>query len=93
MRRTNYNKLDYHERSSESHAINCQFVLGLMQIGGGNAESEIMLNFLDLPHGSSFKSSTFSRIQLALRTEIKKILNESMIICRMDKIKSTFNNK
>ena len=68
----------FRKGSSESYALNCQLVLALMQIGCGNAESETMLNFLDLPHGSTFKKSTFSRIQSALRKETVLISDESM---------------
>ena len=93
VRRTKYDKLKYDKRSSESHAINCQFVLALMQIGGGNAESEILLNFLDLPHGSTFRRSTFSRIQTAIRTEIKNISDESMINSRNEEIKATIGER
>ena len=61
----------------------------MIQIGGGNAESEMLLNFLDLPHGSTFGRTTFSRIQSALRAEIKKISDESMITSRNEEIKAT----
>ena len=93
MRRTKYEKLLYDKRSSESHAINCQFVLSLMQIGGGNAESEILLNFLDLPHGSTIRRFTFSRIQTAIRAEIKNISDESMIKSRNKEIKATIGER
>ena len=68
----------FRKGSSESYALNCQLVLALMQVGCGNAESETIINFLDLPHGSTFKKSTFSRIQSALRKEIVFISDESM---------------
>ena len=43
-----YKKLDYDEKSSDSYAINCQHVVGLIQIvGSSNAESEMLLNFWD----------------------------------------------
>ena len=82
-RRTNYKELGFHQNASESYAINCQYVLGLMQMGAGNAESETLLNFLDLPHGSTFKKTTFGRIQTALRNEIKNISDQSMIDSKM----------
>ena len=64
-----------------------------MQIGGGNVESEILLNFLDLPHGSTFRKSTFSRIQSAIREEIKSISNDSMIKSRDKEIKATIGER
>ena len=49
-----------------------------MQMGGGNSESETMLNFLDLPHGNTFKKSTFSSVQSLIRKCIVGISNASM---------------
>ena len=89
VRRTKYDRLSFHKSSSESHAINCQFILALMQIGGGHSESEILLNFLDLPNASTFKKKTFSRVQTAIRTVIETISNDSMIQSRNEEIKAT----
>ena len=38
----------------EMFAINCQFVLCLLQTGSGSTEAEIIMNYLDLPN-STFK--------------------------------------
>ena len=70
-------------------SIDFNHVLGLMQMGGGNAESETLLNLLDMPHGSTFKKTTFSRIKLALRGEIKNLSDESMMESRNEEIKES----
>ena len=89
MRRTDYKDLKFRVDSTESYSLNCQFVLALMQIGGGNAESETLLNFMELPHGSTFKRSSFSRVQSAIRPTIKAISDESMLQARKDEIRAT----
>ena len=73
-----FQRTRFQKKSNESYALNCQFVLALMQLGGGNSESETLLNFLNLPNGSAFKKKTFGRVQDAIRKEIVKISNDSM---------------
>jgi len=63
---------------SESYATNVQFVLGVEQIGGGPADSQILITYLGLPHSSSFGSKTFGKIEAKIRPVIKKICNESI---------------
>ena len=60
-----------------------------MQLGGGNSESETVLNFLNLPNGSAFKTKTFGRVQEKFRKEIVKTTNETMRMCRDEEIKET----
>ena len=93
VRRTDYKKLKFRQNSSESYSLNCQFVMALMQLGCGNAESETLMNFLELPHGSTFKRSTFSRIQAAIRPVIKAISDKSMLNAMMDEIVSTHGHE
>jgi len=57
---------------AESYAINCQFVLCLIQNGCGSTEGESLMTYLDLPNAPSFKKKTFARIQDKMRPEIKK---------------------
>ena len=89
VRRTDYKNLKFRPNSTESYSLNCQFILALMQIGCGNAESETLLNFLELPHGSTFKRSSFSRVQSAIRPLIKAISDDSMLLAREEEIKAT----
>ena len=79
--------------SNASFALNVQFVLALMQIGGGNAESETLLNYLDLPHGSTFKKSSFSSIQSALRKPIVELFNESMKKALLEEVELTVSQE
>ena len=37
--------------TADSFTINCSYVLGLQQIGCGSSESNVILTFLNLPHG------------------------------------------
>ena len=75
--------------SAEMFAINCQFVLSLMQTGCGATESETYISFLDLPNGSTFKKKIFSRVQNAMRPEIVKISDLCMDDARHEEIKKT----
>ena len=52
---------------AESYAINCQFVLCLIQNGCGSTEGESLMTYLDLPNAPSFKKKTFARIQEKMR--------------------------
>ena len=88
MRRKNKEQ-GFDRSSKESYALNCQFVLALIQSGDGNSESETLLNFLVLLNGSTFKKKTFGRIQDAIRKEIVKISNESMTASRDKEIEMT----
>ena len=79
--------------STASFCINVQFVLALMQMGGGNCESETMISFLDLPHASTFKTKSFSFIQSAIRKEIVEISNASMKDALEDEIERTVSKE
>ena len=59
--------------SSASYAINCQFVLAMMQVGAGSSEAGLLLIFLDLPHSSTFQKTTFSKVQMAMRPSINEL--------------------
>jgi hypothetical protein len=61
------------KNSSESFALNCQFVLRLMQIGEGSSEAGVIFTYLDLPHSSTFHKNTFPRVQDAIRLSIIKV--------------------
>ena len=76
-------------RTSESYALNCQFVLGLQQIGGGPADASVIITYLGLPHAATFKSTLFSRIESKLRPVIKKISNESMLNAVDEEVRGT----
>ena len=89
VRQTNYREQKFRKNSSESFAINCQFIIGLMQIGGGASEAGVILAFLDLPHSSTFQRHTFARVQLAIRNEIKKITDKSMSDARDEEVRKT----
>ena len=93
LKRTKYKEKKFRADSSESYALNCQFALGLMQIGCGNSESETLLNFLDLPHGGTFKRTTFSRLQSAVRSTIVKISDRSMEDARHEELKKTYGEE
>lgn len=79
VRRTAAKKQKFRMDSSESFALNCQFVIGLMQVGGGSAEAGVLLTFLDLPHSSTYQRHTFAKVQLAIRPEIKKSLRQNHV--------------
>ena len=64
--------------SNESYQLNCLLVLGFQLLGGGCLSADIILSFLNLPHGSSMKSSKFHRIESKLAPKICK-LGESSI--------------
>ena len=78
VRQTDTKKMGIKKNCTASFSLNVQFVLALMQLGGGNSESETLLNFLDLPHGSTFKKKSFPFIQKSIRKEIVEISNASM---------------
>jgi len=77
VNKTNSKTHNFRKNSSESFAINCQFVLALMQSGCGGSEASVLLTFLDLPHSSTFHKSTFPRIQEAIRPAIKELSEKS----------------
>jgi len=93
VRRTNTKIMQVKKSSSASFALNVQFVLALMQVGGGNSESETLINFLDLPHGSTFKKSSFSSIQSALISQIVELSDKSMKKALSDEVKSSVSEK
>ena len=92
-KKTDYEKLGFRKNSVESFAINCQLVLALMQTGCGAAEAATLLTFLDMPHSSTFQKCSFRRIQLAIRSSIKKITNEAMEKAREDEIRCTLGEE
>ena len=89
MRRTDCKKQNFRIDSSESYALNCQFVLGLIQTGCGAQEAAINLTFLDLPHASSFQKTSFPRIQSAIRPAIKEVTGKCMMEAREKEVSAT----
>ena len=75
--------------SSKSFALNCQFVIGLMQIVDGSAKAGTLLTFLDLPHSLTFQRHTFPKVQLAIHPEIKRVSDKSMSEARDEEVKAT----
>jgi len=75
--------------TTESFALNCNFVIGLQQIGGGPADSQVLITYLGLPRGASFRSKTFSRIESKLRPIIKKISDDAMKTAIDEEVKAT----
>ena len=59
--------------SNKSYQLNCLLVLGFQLLGGGCLSVDIILSFLNLPHGSSMKSSKFHRIESKLAPKICKL--------------------
>ena len=55
----------------ESYALNCLLVLALQQVGGGAAESCILLTYLGLKAPASFQKKHFNRIETKLRPTVK----------------------
>ena len=78
VRRTNHRNIKFRTNSSESFAINCQFTLGLMQVGCGSAEAGVLLSFMDLPHNYTFQRNTFGQVQLAMRPAIMVLTEKCM---------------
>ena len=78
--RTNLNKTSNNKKFNtiESFAANTLFVLGLQQIGGGPAECQVLLTYLELPHSASFSRKAFCKIESKLGTVIKRIAKDSM---------------
>ena len=74
----------FRKNSSESFALNCQFVLALMQTGCGGSEADVLLTFLDLPHSSTFHKFTFARVQEAMRPTVKELSEK----CKKEAIES-----
>ena len=48
---------------AESLLLNNQLVLGIQSFGGGGSEAEIIISFLELPHGSTSGHTTFHVIE------------------------------
>ena len=86
VRRSDFRKHKFRQDSSESYALNCQFVLGLMQGGGGASEANVIITFLDLPHASTFQKNTYPRVQNAMRSSIKKITEHCMEKARDEEV-------
>ena len=92
VRRTNWKEHKFRIDSSESYALNCQFVLGLMQTGCGAQEAAVNLTFLDLPHASTFQKTTFQRVQSAIRPIIKNVSEKSMMEAREKEVSATIGH-
>ena len=71
-------KHDNSQETSKSFLINCLLVLGLQQMGCGASESGAILTFLNLPHAHGFHRHSFRKIELAMRSKVKEIYEESM---------------
>ena len=93
VRRTNYVQNNFRIDSSESYALNCQFVLALMQTGCGASEASVNLTFLDLPHASTFQKSTFPRVQSAIRPFIKALSEKIMREAREKEVLTTIGQE
>lgn len=78
---------------AESYAINCQFVLCLIQNGCGSTEGESLMTYLDLPNAPSFKKKTFARIQEKMRPEIKQMSNKCLEDARNEEIERTIGEE
>ena len=89
VKKTNYKKHKFRIDSAESFAVNCQFVLSLLQSGCGSVEASTFITFMDLPNAPSFQRKTFARIQDAMRPEIKKITDFCMETARDEEILKT----
>ena len=76
-KKTDCERNKFRKGTSESFAINCQFILALMQTGCGGSEASVLLTFLDLPHSSTFHKSTFARVKEAIRPAIVEISDQS----------------
>ena len=65
LKKTDNVKHKFKVGSAESFALNCQFVLSLLQSGCGSTEAETLITFLDLPNASSLKKKPLqeSRMQ------------------------------
>ena len=76
VKKTNYREHKFRVDSTESFAINCQFVLSLLQCGCGSSEAETFLTFQNLPNAPSFKIFFFkSRMQYE-----RKLRKSQMIV-------------
>ena len=86
VRRTSDKNKDIRPNSSASFAINCQFVLALMQTGSGSTEAGTMVSYLNLPNSSTFQSTTFYRIQESIRPAIVKLSEKSIVEAREEEV-------
>ena len=93
LRKCNYKNYRSRQGSSESFCINLQFVLALMQVGAGAAESGTLLTYLDMPHANTFHRNTFRHLQIFLRQEIMVVSNSSMKKCREEEISKTVSKE
>ena len=74
--------------ANESYELNCMFLLALQLLGGGGADADVILGFLNVPNGSTFRSRTFHRLEEKLspiicritRDEIDKALQEEVYL-------------
>jgi len=78
--------------TAESFAINCTFVLGVQQFGGGASESDIIITYLNLPHAHGFHRHSFQKIEAALRPTIKSVCDEAVAKGLDEEVKLTLNN-
>ena len=89
VRRTDCQKNNFRKDSSASFAVNCQFVIYLMQIGGGATEAGLALTYLELPNASTFEKTTYRRIHNSIRPAIVKVTNDTMIKAREGEVLAT----
>ena len=74
--------------TNKSYELNCMFLLALQLLGGGGADVEVLLGFLNVPHGSTLRSTTFHRLETKLspiicsitENEINKALQEEVFL-------------
>jgi len=77
----------------ESYALNCLLVLALQQVGGGAAESCIILTYLGLKAPASFQNKHFNRIEMKLRPTVKKLSNSAINIALHQEMMMTLEDK
>ena len=69
--------------TNESYELNCMFLLALQLLGGGGADVEVLLGFLNVPHGSTLHclETKLSPIICSItENEINKALQEEVFL-------------
>ena len=67
---------------NSAYALNVQFCLALQQTGGARVEADIIASSLNLPHGSTLRSSTMKKVEddvgVLIRNMSKKGMQEAL---------------